>query len=230
MTTEDNSYDELRWLAKDTHKSRRRAMWWTAGLTAGAITLATAYVSREPSTGAQPGQAGTPTQPAARDPSSSVELQAVIQSLNAIKTSLDQLGRVPIRVDLGDINVQAAPALGNVVWLLEGSRRFPMALGDILWVPEADRWMRLERRGTEPAPGTPTQASFWMSDAPPTPTTQPAPRELPEWFNVSRGAADCLQISSLGVSRREGFTGPDYVEIEAEFYTTSARRPCPVGQ
>lgn len=219
MTPDESryGYDELRWLAQDTQKRRRRAMWWTSGLVLGAMTLATVYVSRE-----QPNNPITDD----RQPSLTVNLGDVPASLKDINKNLVGIrealeAQQPVSLSFNAGGAQGtsksvAPAETNyyvnrVVWLVEGSRRFPMAQGDVLWIPEADRWLKLDSIGTEPDAGKTTMVEVWGRNSAPPGTTRGLPISLPATLNT----ANCVTISSDGPSRRAAFTG--YVDIEVLF-------------
>ena len=228
MTTEDSQYeyDEIRWLTRDTRKSRRRALWLTAGLTLGAMTLATIYVSREPTPA--PGAAGrsisTPNE-VSPITSLSVDLRNVESRLDTMNTHLEKiaenLSKLPFQINV----VSEAPAgLNSVVWLVEGSRRFPMAIGDVLWIPEADSWVRLTGVTVDP-----DRANAWIgtgmlwSRASGPPGTA---INLPAAFPVEAGSTNCVQLKPLGPSTRPNFRG--YYDIEVFFFPQNAGESCTV--
>jgi hypothetical protein len=223
MTNEENryGYDELRWLAQDTHKRRRHAIWWTGGLVLGSMALATAYVSRDSDRG------NTPPGPIAVE----LELGDVPDSLKNINENLADLvtalkAQDPVSLTFATDGVRppsppVAPAdssiyVNRVIWLVEGSRQFPMAKNDILWIPEADRWLKLNTIGTEPAATGPrTEIEIWQPNAPP--STNATRYRLPKSLPAVRNTASCVRISSGGPSKRPGF-GSGYVDIDVYFF------------
>ena len=242
MTTEDNQfgYDELRWLAKDTHKSRQRAIWWTAGLTAGAMALAVGYVTRDQDSNGEDPPSVHVTLDMESIPATLEEIRDYLKTLAdkdppMMMTNFGVLGQ--------DEGVTSAFALSNVVWLADGSRRFPMALNDVLWIPEVDRWFTLVTPGSEgytpsdPPPPDQATTSVRRSTAPPQPPPA-APQgeiiELPHWQPSERGQLgniDCVVINARGPSQRPGFRPRNgvvqYWDIEVEFFNADPnQRPC----
>lgn len=231
MTNEENryGYDELRWLAQDTHKRRRHAIWWTGGLVLGSMALATAYVSRDSEGGSTP-----PDRIA-------VDLVNVPKSLNDLNENLTSLvaalkdlkNEDPVSLTFAtEVRPPSSPAaqpdsgiyVNRVIWLVEGSRRFAMTENDILWIPEADRWLRLVTIGTEPDPGPRTEVEVWRPNAPPSPN---APKlQLPKSWRVTNNTANCVRISSDGPSQDPPFVGNGYVAINV-FFFTSKSEACP---
>lgn len=219
MATDNDryGYDELRWLAKDTQQRRRRATWTTAGLTLAAMALATAYVASDRS------------QPSVDPDSITVsldtdELVAKLDSINVtladIKSAIDAHESVTLTFSAGtpassqSAVTEANYFLNNIVWLVEGSRRFPMAQGDILWVPEANRWIKLEDSAGE------GRVSIWDRSSAPPDVASPLPPgdvyDLPLDLPAQLNTADCVTITSLGPSTR--LTGGSYVDIDVYFF------------
>ena len=198
-------YDELRWLAKDTHKNRRHAIWWTAGLSLGAMFLAAEYVQRNNE------RSENPTGPTSGT-TVNVDLEKVTDALAAINTSLKNLERPAVTfVSLpgqGPQDVDPSSFLSDIVWLVDGTRRFPVAVGDVLWLPATRRWLTL------------------VGIAPPTVQIMPDDIEVrlnerPPYYylgNFQFGITNCAEISSEGGSARREFPADEYVEIEVRFF------------
>jgi len=194
-------YDELRWLARDTHRSRRRAVWWTAGLTLGAMTLATVYVQREPATTTGP----------ASPPGPSTTTYSVTPNLTTIETRLADINRSlgEIRDKLpGTLNfaVYSDPSVAgtsNLIWLVEGSRRFPMTNDDILWIRDAQMWVRAIDLAEDQR-----TVRIWGPNRDPEPMDAanviPLPAGDRAWFELSQiqGNANCVTLEWLGPSNR----------------------------
>jgi len=250
MANDDKQYgyDELRWLASDTRKARRRAIWWTAGLSLGAIALATAYVSSSPTHSSGGGPVGpvVPVGPDGPPPIElSTDLRTIPASLEQISASLGNIegilrnlsGEPPIGVT---VNVEVQPGgvvgssqdyLSNVVWLVDGTRRFPMALGDVLWIRELDMSIRLTRIGTEATdPPVEPAVATQFATLPDGPGATPQTITLP-WRRATvlgqLGNSNCAELNSRGPSQRAGFRGAGYVDIEVEFFNAQdENRPC----
>jgi hypothetical protein len=132
--------------------------------------------------------------------------------------------------------------LANVVWVVEGSRRFPMTGGDILWVPEGNFWVRLESKsGDDPTdPSDPNKKLRTVSfhyDERPSNTEDPGTvrylggdrryyEEKGKWDPGTRGSSDCVQLTVHYESRRPGFTSPKYVDMEVLLYSNNT---CPTA-
>ena len=230
-------YDELRWLARDTQRSRRRGIWWTAGLVFGAMTLATIYVGREQSpptdSADENGDAPVVSETSTVTLDSSEELE---ESLNRIGEALEEIsGKLPAAVNLRVFSDAPVEGLSNLVWFVDGTRRVPMVVGDVLWIPEAATWLRLDMIGHE---GTDqdsqalrqlptfrwTTVNRW-SNGPRPPSPLPAPELLDPLrlpLALSVGSANCVNVESLGPSTRYGFAQSGHVDIEVEFITTDS--------
>lgn len=239
MTSEngDYGYDELRWLAKDTHKKRRRAIWWTAGLTLGAMALATAYVANDQNRSTPQGLASQPT-------NVSLDLLTIPETLQRISTTLNLIyNQLPI-----DVSVNVEPGVGGtivtetrfetpfseLIWLVEGSRRLPMSVNDVLWIREASRWIRLTDDGLPDPDLRPDRGGgfeIWGPERNPQVggnvqnVTLPAGSVHPIKVVNAVGVANCVTLEWLDASRRPGFDrGTDrYVDIDILFEP----RDCP---
>lgn len=164
-TSKDN-YDELQILAADARASRRRTNLWTTGLIVGGMIAASAYVS---TTNDQVDQLAGENKELKRIVNESSfrvqqlesERERLVSEREFYKDSSKLLAQaVPdLRLSEKDppepqvtLNVPGttqpdrAPVSGisNLVWLVDGSRRFPMAKDDLLWIPEAEIWVELE--------------------------------------------------------------------------------------
>jgi hypothetical protein len=227
MTADENGsgYDELRWLAQDTHKRRRRAIWWTGGLVLGGMVFATAYVSRDNA------RTPPPPPPITIKPVSLEDIPGSLRNINDnLGKILDELkSKKPVAVNL--FQTISPPEPGNdirqVIWLIDGSRRFPMAPGHIIWIPEADSWLQLESVGKEPklAPGDPkTKVTIWEANQPRPDDVMPI--DLPKSLRSKRNTTTCVRISSMGRTQRPGFAR-DWIDIDVYFYTQTNQGTCP---
>lgn len=232
MTAENEQYeyDELRWLARDTHKKRRRALWWTAGLTLGAMTLATIYVQRDETTPAQSAPAAAGGSGGSGDSGGqavNLDLGDVPTILSDIRNSLNnidmRLADLPRSLNLR-VRTDSTEAGPYLVWLVDGSRRFPMAEGDILWIPELAQWLRLTAIGSGAQSGI---VEMWGPAAnPPAPTARTYGRmEVDDEYEYrprESGSADCLVLAWRGPSRR--LDSNTHVDIEILFENSEAPR------
>jgi hypothetical protein len=104
----------------------------------------------------------------------------------------------------------------NLVYIVDGSRRFPMTIGDVLWIPEAQFWVRLIA-GDPPNGGTITR-----HDGAELPTRAATGQEItigpignPTEMEISgrpQGATNCISLG-LGPVTREGF-GFNYFDMD----------------
>lgn len=114
---------------------------------------------------------------------------------------------------------QPAPnfALSNLVWYVDGSRRFPMATNDILWIPEGRFWVRLEENET---------VSIHTGSRPPDADDQtPGYDLLPDGAfyerAANRGNANCVRIELGDRTQRSEF-GPQYVDMIVTWRNTES--------
>ena len=229
MTADENGsgYDELRWLAQDTHKRRRRAIWWTGGLVLGGMAFATAYVSRDSN---RTPSITIPDTPVTRQPVSLEDIPGSLRNINDnLAGILDELkSQKPVAVNLFQTisPPDTSSDANKIIWLIDGSRRFPMAPGHILWIPEADSWLELESVSEQSAAeDSKTMVTIWGGASDQRPANV-EPIDLPQSLPSKRNTATCVRISSMGPTQRPGF--PDgWVDIDVYFFTKTNQGNCP---
>lgn len=239
-----DNYDELLVLASDARQSRSRTNRWTTGLVVTAMLGTAAYVAamsqqveamRETAKDAQ-GQRDLAVQ----------AYQELVDNHNVLKAQVDAVQRYEdFFADMssstnlsnaisglrfpgpsgnsGDANptvVQQTIAKSNIVWMVDGSRRFPMIDGDILWVPEGNFWIHLEKEPSgrklymEDVPGSSGTASRTLLDP------------LPYRKAVTKGSHRCIEIQLHSESLRPIFRAQNYVDVEVTYYTPEGNDPC----
>ena len=233
-----DTFDELQMLAADVRTRRRRANLWTTGLVAGSMAVTGAYFS---ATNEQVDQLRE----------SRNELQRQVISLteerNALRLQQDFSRRQQELLNDNSSSVEDTAAsnpifvynfpegeagradrdapgltLANLVWWVDGSRRFPVKDNDILWIPEGGFWIRKERGGNG------DHLLTYHDVAPSGPAAAGVPMTLPFRREVSRGSLNCLEINLHPQSNRDGFSNnPDYVDVEVIY---SANANCLAAQ
>jgi hypothetical protein len=247
-----DNYDELLVLARDARVSRARVNRWTTGLVIGSMAVAGAYIA---TVNQQVDQLRETAEEAVqqRDAIRS-EYVGLLDERNVLKGQMDIVARyedkyadIAPALILGDrikdigLRVAGDPdgkpsapqfALSNLVWIVDGSRRFPLTSGDILWVPEDKFWVEMEsgpnakpntvtiHRGKRPVQSTTggTEVTFGSDQAVHRLKVKDAQR---------RGIANCIKLTYHKDSSRFGFTGEEFVDIEVLFYNNPA---CPDRQ
>ena len=149
-----DNYDELQILAGDVRTRRRRTNMWTTTIIAGTMAATAAYIATV--------QNEVSELRTAKDIADDkvAELQPLVIGLKAERDAyriyadaqIDLSKAQYIGDKIGDINIgpgpdnppASGPVFANVIWLVEGSRRFPMAANDFLWVPDASMWVQLK--------------------------------------------------------------------------------------
>ena len=181
------------------------------------------------------------------------DFYAEVAPAQAISNSL---GRIAVR--LGDLNTgdpspgndddsrsstntrtDAQFAVNSMVWIVDGSRRFPMTAGDILWVPEGQFWLQLGPAldgNDQPIPNAkPNRITVNKDARPPQVTGRSASHSFGIGgegtdFEISvdgpegRGSANCIRLTWHAQSNRAGFGSTDYVDMEVLYYNNNA---CP---
>jgi hypothetical protein len=252
-----DNYDELLVLARDARVSRSRANRWTTGLVIVSVAVASAYIA---TVNQQVDQLRETAEEAVeqRDAIRS-EYVGLLDERNVLKGQMDIVARyedkyadiVPALIlgnRIKDIglgvagNPDGAPpapqfALSNLVWIVDGSRRFPLTSGDILWVPEDKFWVEMEsgpnakpntvtiHRGKRPVQST-TGGTPVVFNNDPTNIDQNVHR-MKVKDAQRRGIANCIKLTYHKDSSRFGFTGEEFVDIEVLFYNNPA---CPDRQ
>lgn len=243
-----DNYDELLVLARDARVSRSRVNRWTTGLVIGSMAVAGAYIA---TMNQQVDQLRETAEEAVqqRDAIQS-EYVGLLDERNMLKGQMDIVARyeemyadIAPAVILSDrlkdigLNVAETPpgpaqsTMSNLVWLADGSRRFPLTSGDVLWVPEDDIWVRME-----PADNVKPNAVTIHKKRPNQSTTGGTPVVFEHDQDVHRikvgeatrrGIANCIRLTYHKDSSRFGFTGDEFVDIEVLFYNNPA---CPGPQ
>jgi len=116
----------------------------------------------------------------------------------------------------GDSQAPVQTSLTNMVWIVDGSRRYPIKIGDILWIPEAGMWVRVD-----------AQRKVFKFEGP-----RPSPDDsgdeieiLPHFIEFPRNASRCIRLDLHEDSIRPGFGG-EYVDIEVLYFTPGPGQPC----
>ena len=129
-----------------------------------------------------------------------------------------------------EAQVLARPEFANIVWMLDGSRRYPVKTNDLLWIPEAGMWIRVDVRqvGTEDNKPKFEYDVFKFEGPRPSPNSLGDAIELPYFIEFPRNAARCIKLELHEDSTRPGFGG-EYVAIEALYFTPGPDQPCGRG-
>ncbi|MDH3620169.1 MAG: hypothetical protein OER91_04715 [Gammaproteobacteria bacterium] len=264
-----DNYDDLLMLARDARVSRARVNRWTTGLVVGAMAAMGVYVatvSKEVDQLRDTAKDAVEQRDTIRD-----EYARLMAERNSLKAQKDIFARyeemyadIAPAVILGDrfkdiaVNGSGSPSdddnnsridrqvsMSNLVWIVDGSRRFPMTSGDILWIPEGQFWVRMEkpRSGRKPdtvtihqgkkpvASSTGTRHQFEAVAQGETDQSQVDKNvhRIPvgETRAVRRGVADCIKLTYHDKSSRFGFEGEEWVDIEVLFYNNAK---CPKPQ
>lgn len=279
-----DNYDELQILAGDTRNRRRKANMWTTGLVVSGMILASGYVStvneQAESLGAGKEQAENARDDAQKEADTKEAQLVALRNQLAVLTSerdiyrqnanwfanispelklSDAVSKLSFVVTGSGEKIVTEEQLANVVWVVDGSRRFPMADGDILWIPESNFWVQLESRAdddkVDPAnPGDPNdpdnppqllrKVTFYY-DRRPTNDAEGGKslflggptryyEEKGRWAEGAQGSSNCVQLTLHYNSRRPGFSDPKYLDMEVLLYNSGPTPPngvdnCPVS-
>lgn len=235
-------YDELLVMARDARISRARTNRWTTGLVVAAMAASGAYVA---ATNSQVDELRRAKEAADAEvfrlnvdlsrlagEHEALRVERDIYRQNAdwfadMSPSLNASNRLgDIAAALGGERTGPTPqtgapadfALSNLVWYVDGSRRFPMAANDVLWIPEGQFWVKLEKPATDGS--LPTDITVHPGDRPSaSQATTPGslgPFTLGEGSyyerTVSRGNADCVRLE-LDRGRGPSVFGSGYVDM-----------------
>ena len=240
------NYDELLLLASDARARRTRTNRWSTGIVISAMLGVAAYVAamsqqvkemRDTAKNADQIHAQVIEE---RD-TLRAELDALAryqdlyaqmmpaEASNALIAKL--VDRQPISSAVGGsdsgggttILRQSEPIIAktNIVWMVEGSRRFPMVDGDVLWIPEGAFWVRMRQNSD----GVRT---LHKETARPGSSGNSEPRDsvqlsvLPHRSAVDKGAYDCVEIELHGDSLRPVFRANGYVDVEVTYFKSDA--------
>lgn len=256
-----DNYDELLVLARDARQSRARANRWSAALVAGAIVGTGAYVAsmneQVDDLRDEAKQAVAQRESVARE---RVALEAEMQALSRYQTFYADVAPTFELADQVRDFTLALPAqrgegpvervvtetkfgLSNLVWIVNGSRRFPVTDGDILWIPEGKFWVELESadpadgqdplneqkalrkvsivRDTDSVSDAEASKQFILLGGKERFYEEPAP-----WATDAYGNANCIRMTLHDKSLRSGFENPKYLDMEVLLYNN---RNCRTG-
>lgn len=257
-----DSYDELVVLARDAHTSRTRTNRWTTGIIVSAVAASAVYVS---TVNSEIDDLANAKNTAERNVAELTEKLVAAErqrdlyraqrdvyvqnatwfadmaSAKVLGNDIVSLGNRFTLVAGGSVEPGSTVTVTNNVMLVEGSRRFPMTDGDILWIPESDLWVKLEPR-SDSDPDDPREAGRKFrritlhynalpvgSEA----TGKPAYigggyRYYEERAPGASGNSDCVQLNLHYQSNRPAFAADqDYVDLEVLFRNSEGA--CPAG-
>lgn len=161
-----DNYDELLLLSRDARASRTRTNYWTTGLVASAMVASGIYIAttnQKVDELANDAQGAQKQLKELRDDNARLLAERNVFKIerDIYRDTYDRYAEIAPSLKLGDqianlagrlgaangsTTTSATPdlALADIVWVVDGSRRFPMAVNDLLWVPEAHMWIKLE--------------------------------------------------------------------------------------
>lgn len=248
-----DNYDDLLMLARDARASRSRANRWTTGLVVGAMTAMGVYVAMVSQEVDQLREAAK--EAGEQRDTIKAEYAKLMDDRNALKVQMDVFARykdmyadIAPALILGDrfkdiaVNVSGTPngggggdsggttatpqfTMSNLVWIVDGSRRFPMTSGDVLWVPEGKFWIEMEsNRG-----GKPDTITINEDQEEPRPSSAADGSKYTfkgdgDSFQIKvrdaarRGIANCIRLTYHDESSRFGFEGTEFVDIEVLYH------------
>ena len=255
-------YDELLVLARDARVSRARTNRWTTGLVVAAMAAGGAYVAAtnneveelRDAKEAADAEAFRLTIDMGRLQGQHAALLAErdaykvnaewFASLSPSLLATNRLGDISNAIGGGgsgdDSGRGGVPdfAVSNLVWYVDGSRRFPMAANDILWIPEGQFWVKLEPPASEGS--VPTDVTIHFGDRPVNAPDLPDQRAAPDSAaqpagslgpfrlgnnryyerTVSRGNTNCVKIELDNRTERPVF-GTRYVDMVVTYTSNS---------
>ncbi len=251
-------YDELLVLARDARTARERTGRWTTGLIVAAMATSGAYVAAmnnkvddlrvvKEAADAEVFRLNIDLGRLAGE-HEALRAERDIYRQNAewfagIAPSLNAADRLgDIANSLGGTSTGSgtpaaqAPdfALSNLVWYVDGSRRFPMAARDVLWIPEGQFWVKLEE--PDSAGSLPTHITVHFGDRPsasgPVPAESLGPFRLDggRYYErrVTRGNANCVKLELDNRTGRPVF-GTGYVDMIVTYSNNSNCADGPVA-
>lgn len=261
-----DSYDELMMLSRDSKLERNRKSQWTTGIVATAVVASGIYIGGtnehlgDLATALDAAESGLQTAKNAHE-TETAELNNRLQALQAQLAILEKerdftrqnqewFRSLALAIGANDNVVKVVERIGptpdttsqttlaNVVWVVDGARRFPMAAGDILWVPEGSFWVRLESPdGSRPKPhkiSIFTGSQVIASSTPDTsvdfyagrnnPYAGKFDRSIPA--SAGRGTSTCVRLTLHKVSSRPGFSDSKFVDMEVSYHASTIQDPC----
>jgi len=247
MNDKDDSYDELLVLARDARSTRKRTNYWTTGLIISGMVASTAYVA---TVNQQMSALKDASESAAAE---NLRLNIDVSRLQSERVALAAERDVyrqnaawfatmaPALAERPDGTVVVNPpiqptsttpadfALSNLVWYVDGSRRFPMAANDILWIPEGQFWVQLEdpqqnvapsrmtvHFGERPGSGTQNASGDAVIEGPFDLSTGAIYQR-----SVDRGVMNCVQIKLESQTQRPAF-GNGYADMIVTYLNSSS--------
>jgi len=250
-----DSYDELMMLSRDSRIDRNRKSRWTTGIVASAVVVSGIYVG---GTNQHLGDLAQAKADAERNlETAKDDLEGVTAELAALKTERDFTRQnqdwfrdLAIALSAPDKVVSVVERIGptpntapqstlaNVVWVVDGSRRFPMTAGDVLWIPEGEFWVKLEDAEGRPKP----HKIAVHLDSQVTASTQPEEFvDFPEdatgpgyagFYDrdiavaAARGTTTCVRLTLHETPNRPGFVNTKYVDMEVLYHSPTTLDPC----
>ncbi len=238
-----DNYDELLMLARDSRLVRARTNRWTTGLVVGAMAATGAYVA---TTNQQVEELrDTAAQAEKQRDAIRAEYSTLLDERNDLMFSIDVLARQQdMLVDVGptlklsqsiselarrlggepstngDAEITTI-ATSNIVWMVDGSRRFPVIDGDIVWVPEGNFWIRYQGNAAD------GHSLFRHSTKPVgSPATGGVLLDAVHKERVDRGASNCVEIRLHNQSIRPLFRDTGYADIEITYFTSDETNTC----
>ena len=264
-----DTYDELMVLSRDATTSRRRRQFVSNLVIGGAVVASGIFVA---ASSAHMDNLDSAQRAAAAERDVARQELAAARNQIAVLTSERDIYRrnanwfanISPQLELSDAvrrlnfvvsgdgeTVIREERLSNVVWVVDGSRRFPITDGDILWIPEGNFWVQLESE-SDSDPADPIaeagsdrkvrQVTFYYDGRPTDDATGGVRRylggsnryyeELGRWAPGTHGTANCVQLTLHYSSRRPGFADEKYLDMEVVLYRSTAGDSlgvCPAG-
>ena len=236
------NYDELLLLASDARARRTRTNRWSTGIIISAMLGMAAYVAAMSQQMSALRDAADNVQ---QERNAAIESQSrLIAERDTLQAELDALGRyqdlyaelMPSQTltnsiaGLGGEDVARGTVINqseriiaksNIVWMVDGSRRFPMVDGDVLWIPEGAFWVRMKlENGERRLYRESARAGDTQNTANPisVPMEQNPHREA-----VSKGSYTCVEIRLHDDSLRPVFRAQGYVDVEVTYFKSDNR-------
>ncbi len=231
------NYDELLLLASDARARRTRTNRWSTGIILSAMLGVAAYVAAMSHQMSELRKAANAAQ-GERDAADASHARLLAER-DLLQAELDALGRyqdlyaelMPSQemnnlvtglagedVARGTVVNQSERiiAKSNIVWMVDGSRRFPMVDGDVLWIPEGAFWVRLKNENGQRSLHR-ESARSGDRDNSENPISVPMPL-LPHRERVTKGTYTCVEITLHKDSLRPVFRALDYVDVEVTYF------------
>ncbi len=234
-----DSYDELMMLSRDSRLDRNRKSKWTTWIVASTVLASGVYVggtNEQLGDLAEAKNAAENQRDNLRKEFSSLldERNALVNEREFYKKSNEWLIELAkssgLSSETKDVvnnfagpgtgvptEIQPLPTSANIVWVVEGSRRFPMKNNDILWIPEARFWVSVEIDRS----ATPNTRAFIQYGE--RPSSQDKGTEVPSGHieKSPHNASSCVQLTMHDSTIRAGFGG-NYIDMEVLYLPAGA--------